>query len=55
MARDHSIELFPVGASHHDGRPARDGLVIGYGALPEHAFEAGLAALGDFLRASLTT
>jgi GntR family transcriptional regulator/MocR family aminotransferase len=44
-----SIELFPVAPSHHDGRPGRDGLVVGYGALPEHAFDAGLEALGDLL------
>jgi hypothetical protein len=33
----------------------REGLVIGYAALPEHAFESGLAALGDFLEASLVS
>jgi GntR family transcriptional regulator/MocR family aminotransferase len=46
-----SIELFPVGRYHHDGRPARDGVVVGYAALPEHAFAAGLTALGDLLAA----
>ncbi len=42
-----SIELFPVGRFHHHGRPVPDGVVLGYGALPEHAFEAGLKALGE--------
>ncbi len=49
----HSIELFPVGPYHHDGEAARDGVLVGYGALPEHAFEAGLSALGDLLAGSL--
>jgi GntR family transcriptional regulator / MocR family aminotransferase len=44
-----SIELFPVGRFHHHGEPVPDGIVLGYGALPEHAFEAGLRALGDLL------
>ena len=48
-----SIELFPVGPSYRDGQPARDGVVVGYGGLPEHDFDAGLAALGDLLAAAL--
>ena len=44
-----SIELFPLDTHYCDGRPPRDAVVIGYGALPEHDFEAGLAALGDLL------
>ena len=44
-----SIELFPLGTHYCDGRPPRDAVVIGYGALSEHDFEAGLAALGDLL------
>jgi GntR family transcriptional regulator/MocR family aminotransferase len=44
-----SVELFPVGRYHHDGRAVRDGVVAGYAALPEHDFEAGIAALGDLL------
>ena len=44
-----SIELFPLAPHYRDGRAPRDGVVIGYGALPEHDFEAGLAALGDLL------
>jgi GntR family transcriptional regulator / MocR family aminotransferase len=48
-ARKRDIELFPVGRFHHHGPPARDGVVLGYGALPEHDFEAGLPALGDLL------
>lgn len=54
-ATKESIELFPVGHCYHGGRARRDGLVIGYAALPEHAFESGLAALGDFLEASLVS
>jgi GntR family transcriptional regulator/MocR family aminotransferase len=48
-----SIELFPVTRCYVDRRPLRDGLVIGYAALPEHDFESALAALGDFLEQSL--
>jgi GntR family transcriptional regulator/MocR family aminotransferase len=40
-ARERSVELFPV-----DGH----GVVVGYAALPEHDFEAGLAVLADLLR-----
>jgi len=47
-----SIELFPVDRCYHDGRAPRGGLVVGYAALPEHAFEAGLTALGDLLAAA---
>ena len=47
--RERSIELFPVAPYHHGGRATRDGVVVGYAALPEHAFDAGLAALGDLL------
>jgi DNA-binding transcriptional MocR family regulator len=54
-AAQHSIELFPVSRCYHSGRAVREGLVIGYAALPEHAFEGGLAALGDFLEASLAS
>jgi GntR family transcriptional regulator / MocR family aminotransferase len=54
-AAQHSIELFPVARCYHGGQAVRDGLVIGYAALPEHAFESGLTALGDFLEASLAS
>jgi GntR family transcriptional regulator/MocR family aminotransferase len=49
QAKQRSIELFPVAAFHHHGRPETDALVLGYGSLPEHAFEAALNALGDLL------
>jgi GntR family transcriptional regulator / MocR family aminotransferase len=52
-ALEQSIELFPVTRCYVDRRPLRDGLVIGYAALPEHDFESALAALGDFLEQSL--
>jgi GntR family transcriptional regulator / MocR family aminotransferase len=48
-----SIELFPAGRFHHHGDPMPDGIVLGYGALPDHAFEAGLRALGDLLAEAL--
>jgi GntR family transcriptional regulator/MocR family aminotransferase len=54
-AAQQSIELFPVGRCYHSGRAIRDGLVIGYAALPEHAFESGVTALGDFLERSLSS
>jgi GntR family transcriptional regulator/MocR family aminotransferase len=44
-----SIELHSLAAGYAGGRPPRDGIVLGYGALPEHAFEAGLNALGQLL------
>jgi GntR family transcriptional regulator/MocR family aminotransferase len=54
-AEQQSIELFPVGRCYHSGRAIRDGLVIGYAALPDHAFESGVTALGDFLEASFAS
>ncbi len=48
-----SIELFPVGRFHHHGEPVPDGIVLGYGALPEHAFEGGLRALGELFAETL--
>jgi hypothetical protein len=54
-AAEQSIELFAAGRCYHSGRPIRDGLVIGYAALPEHAFESGVTALGDFREASLAS
>jgi GntR family transcriptional regulator / MocR family aminotransferase len=54
-AAQQSIELFPVGRCYHSGRAIRDGLVIGYAALPEHVFESGVTALGDFLELSLAS
>jgi GntR family transcriptional regulator/MocR family aminotransferase len=48
-ARGRSIELFALGPSFHDGRAPRDGIVLGYGALAEHEFEAGIRALGELL------
>src|SRR5215211_1216326 len=49
-----SIELFPLSMFHHDGeRHDPDGVVLGYGALPEHDVEAGLKALGDVLAESM--
>jgi GntR family transcriptional regulator / MocR family aminotransferase len=53
QASKRGIELFPVGNFHHHGPPTRDGVVLGYGALPEHDFEAGLKALGDLLAESV--
>lgn len=53
QAARRSIELWPVGPFSHGSPPRRDGIVLGYGALPEHDFEAGLRALGDVLEASL--
>ncbi len=52
---DRSIELFPVGPCYHAGQSpdGRDGLVLGYAALPEHDFDPGLRALGELLAESL--
>jgi GntR family transcriptional regulator/MocR family aminotransferase len=44
-----SVELYPLASSYHEGRGPRDGIVLGYGALAEHDFEAGLGALGEVL------
>jgi GntR family transcriptional regulator/MocR family aminotransferase len=54
-AAERSIELFPVAPCYHAGHQRREGLVVGYAALPEHAFESGLAALGDLLATSMST
>jgi DNA-binding transcriptional MocR family regulator len=40
-AAGRSLRLYPVAG--------REAIVAGYGALPEHAFEAGIHALGDLL------
>jgi GntR family transcriptional regulator/MocR family aminotransferase len=48
-----SLDLFPVGPCYHGGRARREGLVVGYAALPDHAFESGLEALGDLLSAAI--
>jgi GntR family transcriptional regulator/MocR family aminotransferase len=44
-----SIGLHPLASSYVSGRAPRDGIVLGYGALPEHDFAAGLQALGSLL------
>jgi GntR family transcriptional regulator/MocR family aminotransferase len=48
-----SIDLHPLDPHYRNGRAPRDGVVIGYGAIPEHDFEAALSALGDLLAALL--
>ena len=53
LGRERSIELFPVGRCYHDDERRREGLVVGYAALPDHAFESGLNALVDLLSAAL--
>ena len=53
-AAERSIELFPVGRFHHHGAPHPDGVVLGYGSLPEHAFDAALEVLGGLLAEALT-
>ncbi|HET6172690.1 MAG TPA: PLP-dependent aminotransferase family protein [Gaiellales bacterium] len=44
-----SIELHSLASAYAGGRAPREGIVLGYGALPEHDFEAGLSALGELL------
>jgi GntR family transcriptional regulator/MocR family aminotransferase len=44
-----SIRLHPLAPGYAGGRAPRDGIVLGYGALPDHDFEAGLEALGALL------
>ena len=48
-AEHRSLALYPLAPHYRSGRAPRDGIVIGYGALPEHDFEAGLSALGTLL------
>jgi GntR family transcriptional regulator/MocR family aminotransferase len=48
-AAGRSIALYPLASTYAGGSPPRDGIVLGYGALPEHEFEAGLSALGGLL------
>jgi GntR family transcriptional regulator / MocR family aminotransferase len=52
-AKARSIELFPLEPCYHAGHGTPDGLVVGYAALPDHAFESGLSALGELLETSL--
>jgi GntR family transcriptional regulator/MocR family aminotransferase len=52
-AERRSIEIDPLGPYYHDGRAPRDGVVLGYGALPEHDVGAGFAALGELLAAMI--
>jgi GntR family transcriptional regulator/MocR family aminotransferase len=52
-AAEQSIELFPVGRHYQDGRARREAVLLGYAALPEHDFEAGLEALGNLLETGL--
>lgn len=56
-ALERSISLFPVASSYHErvAPPGRDGLVLGYAALPEHEFESGIAALCDLLGEELAS
>jgi GntR family transcriptional regulator/MocR family aminotransferase len=49
-----SIELQSLAAGYASGGAPRDGIVLGYGALPEHDFEAGLSALGKLLSDSFS-
>jgi DNA-binding transcriptional MocR family regulator len=53
-AAERSIVLFPVDRFHHHGAPDPDGVVLGYGSLPEYAFDAALEALGSLLAEALT-
>lgn len=48
-ARDLSIGLVPLAEFHHDPTTDDTGMVVGYGALPEHDFEGALQALRRFL------
>jgi GntR family transcriptional regulator/MocR family aminotransferase len=51
QAAEASIALFPVGPCYHTGHAPKghDALVLGYAALPEHAFDQGLESLGAIL------
>ena len=48
-----SIELFPLAPHYASGTAPRDGVVIGFGAVPEHDFDAALRALGELLAATI--
>jgi GntR family transcriptional regulator/MocR family aminotransferase len=48
-AAERSIELEPLAPYYASGKAPREGIVVGFGALPEHDFESGLTALGDLL------
>ena len=47
-----SIELHALGPHYAGGGAPRDGIVLGFGALPEHDFDAALSALGELLAAT---
>jgi GntR family transcriptional regulator/MocR family aminotransferase len=44
-----SIALHSLASGYADGHAPGDGIVLGYGALPEHDVAAGLKALGELL------
>jgi GntR family transcriptional regulator / MocR family aminotransferase len=48
-----SIELFALAPHYVSGTAPRDGVVIGFGAVPEHDFDAALRALGELLAATI--
>jgi GntR family transcriptional regulator/MocR family aminotransferase len=52
-AAPRSLELFPLAPYYASADAVRDGVVVGFGALPEHDFEAGLSALGELLAAMI--
>jgi GntR family transcriptional regulator/MocR family aminotransferase len=48
------MRLFPLIECYHDQRGARDDcLLIGYSALPDHAFESGIDALMELLASTI--
>jgi GntR family transcriptional regulator/MocR family aminotransferase len=50
-----SIELHALGPYYAGGDAPRDGIVLGFGAVPEHDFEAALSALGELLAATIAS
>jgi GntR family transcriptional regulator/MocR family aminotransferase len=50
-----SIGLHPLAASYAGGKAPRDGIALGYGALPQHEVEAALDALGRLLAEMIPT
>jgi GntR family transcriptional regulator/MocR family aminotransferase len=55
LAARRGVAIPTLAPYHHDGVAAREALVVGYAALPDHAFAAALEALGDLLAEALSS
>jgi GntR family transcriptional regulator/MocR family aminotransferase len=50
QARERGVGLYGMAPMHRVARPAGPQLVVGFGDTPQHAIDAGIAAIADLLR-----